>query len=210
MLRKKVSGWPTYAVLTVVICLAVGIASAQTTDEPTNTYQLTYYSNSEVAATTYFGGTVHIVNPGTSLTKINANGAPINGNLCADIYVLNNDEQLLECCGCNLTPDSERTLFVDKNLLANPVNPYNLTNDGVIKIVSGALPCQPYSTVKPVAGLNAFGTHIQYTAGEYWETETAFASAPLSDYELENLEDQCSAIFTSGSGPGVCTCGTGD
>jgi hypothetical protein len=194
----------------------VGIASAQTQDEPADSYQVTYYSNALVPGAP--DGTVHIVNPGTSLTTIDANGKPINGRLCADVYVLNNDQQVVECCGCTLTPNSERTLSINRDLLGNPVNPANVTPDGVIKIVSAAFNvttfpfCRPdRPNIVPTAALRSWATHIQAQPGPVFpETEEEFAAAPLSDFELSNLENQCSAIFTSGSGPGVCRCGFGD
>ena len=210
MLRKRDSRWLSYAVLTVVIvCLAAGIASAQE-----DFYYLTYYSDARVPGAP--SGTVHIVNPGTAMTRINANGRPLNGNLCADIYVLNNDQQVVECCGCILTPDSERTINIDVNLLGNPDNPGLVTNDGVIKTISatpdpGCDPSGDRGAVKPVPSLRLWATHIQTRpTGTFAETEEEFETAPLSSNELLNLENQCSAIFTSGSGPGVCTCGFGD
>jgi|ERR1035438_2538041 hypothetical protein len=220
MLRKRDSSWSSYTILTVVIvCLAVGVASAQTVDEVTDAYQVTYYSNAKVIGAP--DGFVHIVNPGTSVTTINANGKPLNGNLCADIYVLNNDQQVIECCGCTLTPDSERTLTININLLGNPINPGLVTPDGVIKVVSAAynLPKSPFcdptadrAPIVPTAAVRAWATHIQAqpTVPLYPVTEEEFSAAPLSDNELSNLEDQCSSIYTSGSGPGICNCGFGD
>jgi hypothetical protein len=211
MLRKRDSRWLSCAVLTVVIvCLAAGIASAQE-----DFYYLTYYSDALLAPAGAPSGTVHIVNPGTALTKINANGRPLNGNLCADVYVLNNDQQVVECCGCILTPDSERTINIDVNLLGNPDNPGLVTNDGVIKTISatpdpGCDPSGDRGAVKPVPSLRLWATHIQTRPTGFAETEEEFETAPLSSNELLNLENQCSAIFTSGSGPGVCTCGFGD
>jgi len=208
MLRKRDSRWLSCAVLTVVIvCLAAGIASAQE-----DFYYLTYYSDALVPGVS---GTVHIVNPGTALTKINANGRPLNGNLCADIYVLNNDEQVVECCGCILTPDSERTINIHTNLLGNPDNPGLVTNDGVIKTISatpdpGCDPTGDRGAVRPTPSLRLWATHIQTVPAGFAETEEEFETAPLSSNELLFLENQCSAIFTSGSGPGVCTCGFGD
>jgi len=211
MLRKRDSSWLSYAVLTlVIVCLAAGVASAQG-----DFYYLTYYTDALTPGAP--GGTVHIVNPGTSLTKINANGRPINGNLCADIYVLNNDQQVVECCGCPLTPDSERTITININLLGNPDNPGLVTNDGVIKTISAnaANGCDPTGDrvpLKPTPALRLWATHIQNepVAPAFTETEEEFETAPLSSNELLNLENQCSAIFTSGSGPGVCACGFGD
>jgi hypothetical protein len=212
MLRKRDSSWLIYAVLTVVVvCMVAGFASAQE-----DFYYLTYYSDALAGIVGAPSGTVHIVNPGTALTKINANGKPLNGNLCADIYVLNNDQQVIECCGCLLTPDSERTIAINTGLLGNPDNPGLVTNDGVIKTIS-ATPnpfCDPTGdthAVLPTPELRLWATHIQTRAPSgFAETEEEFETAPLSSNELLNLENQCSAIFTSGSGPGVCSCGFGD
>jgi hypothetical protein len=215
MFQTKRSSLLIYNVLTaVVMLLAAAISSAQTKNEPPDTYQLNYFSNALTTGAP--DGTVHIVNPGTAVTKLNLDGKPLDGDLCAQIYVLNNDEQEVECCGCRLTPDSERTLSIDKNLLGNPINVRIVTPDGVVKIVSEPAParglCRPDTeSAKPAAGLRAWATHIQSVSGEsFTETEEEFRSAPLSDNELFWLQNQCSAIYTSGSGHGKCTCGYGD
>ena len=121
MFRTKGSSLLMYTMLTAsVVCLAVAISSAQTKFELPDTYQVNYYSNALTEGAP--DGTVHIVNPGTAVTKLNADGKPLDGDLCAQVYVLNDDEQEVECCGCRLTPDSERTLSINKNLLGNPIN----------------------------------------------------------------------------------------
>jgi len=213
MFGAKRSSLLTYTVLTVSVVLLAAVSWAQTKYEPADTYQVTYYSDALTAGAP--DATVHIVNPGTAVTRINPDGKPQNGNLCADIYVLNNDEQEVECCGCKLTPDSERTLSIDTNLLGNPINSQIVTADGVIKIVSGPVSktgtCVPDKEgIVPVAGLRAWDTHIQAVPSGYVETEEEFGAAPLSDNELFWLQNQCSAIYTSGSGHGKCTCGYGD
>jgi hypothetical protein len=215
MFRTKKSSLLIYTVLTAsIVFLAVAISSAQTTYEPSDTYQVNYYSNA--LTETAPNGTVHIVNPGTAVTKLNIDGKPLDGDLCAQIYVLNNDEQEVECCGCRLTPDSERTLSINRDLLGNPINVKIVTPDGVIKIVSDPAPargvCRPDTEegVEPHAGLRAWATHIQSVPAGFKETEEEFGAAPLSDNELFWLQNQCSAIYTSGSGHGKCTCGYGD
>jgi hypothetical protein len=215
MFRTKRSSLLMYTVLTAsVVFLAASIASAQIKFEPPDTYQVNYYSSA--LATGAPDGTVHIVNPGTAITKLNADGKPLDGNLCAQIYVLNDDEQEVECCGCRLSPDSERTLSIDKNLLGNPINIKIVTPDGVVKVVSTPVPargaCRPdQEGTRPTAGLRAWATHIQTVSEEsFVETEEEFEPAPLSDNELFWLQNQCSAIYTNGSGHGKCTCGYGD
>lgn len=189
-----------------LVCLLAGIAAAQ------STYSVTYYSNPNP---TKWDSTFHIVNPGAAVTSINLDGQPLNGNLCAEIYVYNDDEQVVECCGCLLTPDSEKTLSLNKDLLANPVNSLEVTTDGVVKIIS-ALPnsagkCDPTgdTTIVPTLELQNWASHVQATATNP-ETEEEFANATLSSLELEYDERLCSAINTSGSKKGICSCGYGD
>ena len=203
----------TYTVLTASVVFLAAVSFAQTKYKRSDTYRLTYYSNALNSGAP--DGTVHIVNPGSAVTKLDADGKPLDGNLCAQIYVLNNDEQEVECCGCTLTPDSERTISINKNLLGNPINVRQVTPDGVIKIVSertpSSGPCRPDLELGDVIPeLQSWDTHIQAVSDGYAETEEEFAGAPLSANELFWLQNQCSAIYTNGSGHGKCTCGYGD
>jgi hypothetical protein len=206
-------GWLSFATLTVmIVCLAAGIAPAQTND----VYQVNYYSHP--SNTVGQDSTFHIVNPGTAVTTLDRNGVPVDGQLCANIYVFNSDEQEVECCGCELTADSEITLSLEKDLLGNPVNPRQLNNDGVIKIISGNLngaPCDPAAETNPITPtpeLRAWGTRQQSVGSttKVVETEEGFAAAPLSTSELTFAENLCSAIQSQGSGKGICSCGYGD
>ena len=203
----------TYTVLSASVVFLAAVSFAQTKYKRSDTYRLTYYSNALNSGAP--DGTVHIVNPGSAVTKLDADGKPLDGNLCAQIYVLNNDEQEVECCGCTLTPDSERTISINKNLLGNPINVRQVTPDGVIKVVSeptpSSGPCRPDLEVgNVVPELQSWDTHIQAVSDGYAETEEEFAPAPLSANELFWLQNQCSAIYTNGSGHGKCTCGYGD
>jgi hypothetical protein len=216
MSRKRGSSQFSFTVLVLaIVCLAAGIAAAQT--EPADTYYVNYYSNAFAVGPR--SATVHIVNPGTAITSVNRDGLPTSGDLCANIFMYNNDEQAVECCSCRLSPDSERTLAINGNLLNNPVQGANVTPDGVIKIISTApikgtcpLPTGDVN-IAPTAGLRAWDTHIQLQNTDpvsHPETEEEFASAPLSSFELEFNELECSAIATSGSKAGICACGYGD
>jgi len=204
-------GWLSFATLTVaILCLAAGMAGAQTN----GVYQVNYYSHP--ANGTGQDSTFHIVNPGTAVTTLDRNGLPLDGQLCANIYVFNDDEQEEACCGCELTADSETTLSLEHDLLVNPINPVNLSHDGVVKIIAGNLngsPCDPaaeHNPIAPTPELHAWGTHIQKQGSTVSETEEDFAAAPLSNSELTFAENLCSAIQAQGSGKGICTCGYGD
>jgi len=146
------------------------------------------------------------------MTNVGTSG----GNICADIYVFDPNQELEECCSCLLTPDGLRTLGIGPeggNIAANPLTGYDppLLN-GVIKIVSSSGTCSdtglplPVSP-KPILGLRAWATHL---TGPGLTTESDFQDAGLSAAELAALGAQCSAIKLVGSGHGVCSCGTGD
>jgi hypothetical protein len=122
-------------VIVGLVTFGAGVASAQT-----DVYKLNYFANNAGSAP---DATVRIDNPGLTY-----------GNLCAFIYVFDNDQQLTECCGCVETHNGLRTLSVRRNLTSNPLTG-RVSNNGVIKIVSGAVnnaPCDPTANVAPIFG----------------------------------------------------------
>lgn len=180
-------------VIAGLVTIGAGVASAQ------DVYKLNYFANNAAPAP---DATVRIDNPGLTY-----------GNLCAMVYVFDNDQQMTECCGCVETHNGLRTLSVRNNLTSNPLTGVR-SNNGVIKIVSAAVnnsPCDPTSNVKPTANLRAWGTHIQNPVGTaYPITETEFSDSTLGATELANLQAQCAFVNILGSGHGICSCGTGD
>jgi hypothetical protein len=181
------------------LCLLGVSASAQE-----DFFRVNYFSNNGVAGAP--DATVRIDNPGSIGTV----------NLCAMIYVFDNDQQLSECCGCITTPDGLRTLSVSKDLTGNPLTGVK-SNNGVIKIVSAVpnnSPCDPTSQfgLEPTFVLREWASHVQNKVGTaYPITETEFSAASLSAQELDfNLIEQCSFAQRLGSGHAVCSCGTGD
>ena len=187
----------TVSLLILGLCVLGLSASAQ------DVFKINYFANNVAGAPDQ---TVRIDNPGTDGTA----------NLCAMIYVFQNDQQLAECCGCLVTSNGLRTLSVGTNLTNNPLTgPATKPANGVIKIVSAAVndsPCDPTEDVSPTPSIRAWGSHNQNKVGTaYPVTETEFSDATLSGEELEfNLETQCSFAQRLGSGKAVCTCGTGD
>lgn len=186
--------------VTAAFVLAAGAASAQT-----DVYKLNYFANNAAPAP---DATVRIDNPGYTY-----------GNLCAMIYVFDQDQQLSECCGCLETHNGLRTLSVRTNLTSNPLTGV-VSKAGVIKIVSAAVnnsPCDPTSNVKPTMNLRAWGTHIQNLVvgptaltTAYPITETEYSDSTLGATELANLQAQCAFVNILGSGQGICSCGSGD
>ena len=188
---------PIFAIALVTLSLltvGLGVASAQ------DVFKVNYFANNAVTGAP--DATLRIGNPGTNYV-----------NLCAMVYVFDNDQQLTECCGCIETPNGLRTLSVGKDLTSNPLTGVR-SNNGQIKIVSAAVnnsPCDPTGNVAPKATLRAWATHIQNKVGTaYPITETESSEATLGATELANLQALCFFLNLLGSGHGICSCGTGD
>jgi uncharacterized repeat protein (TIGR01451 family) len=151
-----------------------------------------YFSNAHTSAP---DGTLRITNPGTS-----------GGNLCADIYVFDANEEISECCSCTLTPDGLLTLSVNNDVTGNPDTGTDLTT-GLIVIVPAATQgglCPLPTTLTSQPSLLAWATHLQTDGSSYTETETESPTASLSLQNVNALQTQCADIQLVGSGQGVC------
>lgn len=159
---------------------------------------VSYFSNANTSGVS--DATVRLTNPGVA-----------GGNLCAEIYVFDQDQQLSECCGCLVSPDGLQTLSVNANLTANPLTGIRSTT-GVVKIVPADASVNPScdpTAIAPAASVAAWSTHIQKQgASAFAITETPFQLGPLGDDELAGLQSQCSFSSSLGSGQGICICGT--
>lgn len=184
-------------VCTLALALCTVSAWASTTTPPADTLKVDYFANANTAGAP--DGTVRLTNPGTAA-----------GNVCANVFVFDANQELSECCSCELTPDGLRTLSVNTDLTHNPLTGVTLTG-GVIKIVSTTLTagsCPLPTRISPTPALRAWATHIQN--GSFAETETSSQDATLSSGEVSRLQAECTAVQIDGSGSGVCSCGSGD
>jgi hypothetical protein len=184
-------------VCALALTLCVGSALASTTP-PADTLKVDYFANANTAGAP--DGTVRIDNPGTAGT-----------GLCAAIYVFDAQEEMSECCSCYVSPDDLRTLSVNTDLTSNPLTGVILSG-GLVKLVSTTAPashvCPLPTSLNPTPAIRAWATHIQNS--NFTVTETASQDATFSSWEQGQLQSQCRAINTDGSGHGICTCGTGD
>lgn len=210
---------PSISLVIVGLCVFAVSASAQSPSVAITAqdfFKVNYFANNGVSGAP--DATVRIDNPGSPFIVSVGGGEGESGavDLCAMIYVFDNDQQLTECCGCLLTPDGLRTLSVTHDLTSNPLTSV-ISNNGVIKIVS-ALPnpagdelCDPDGGNEPVPTIRAWASHIQNKVGAaYPVTETAFTDATLSEPEFGSLNEGCLFVERLGSGKGICSCGTGD
>ncbi len=183
---------------TLILALVVFAGMAQAQTAATSPYRVDYFSNANTGGAP--DGTLRLDNDGAA-----------GGNLCADIYVFDSNEELSECCACLETPDGLRTLSINSDLTANPLTGVVLST-GVIKVVAaaptaGACPVPNHIALEANGEIQGWATHIQNS--NFAETETASQVSFLSATEQTRLARQCGAILAVGSGKGICTCGTG-
>lgn len=180
--------------------------------------------------------TVRMVNPTFHKNAISVPGDTPGavGGLCAMIYVFDDSEEPIECCGCPISNDGVITLSVEDDLTSNPGQGFGhpaggtAFTHGVIETVSADpnLPvfpfCDPTAGVVPDPTIREWITHepkehagptayppvVPDLAFENI-TEEEFLWAPLDATHLANLETDCAFLVGNGTGQGVCHCGNG-
>jgi len=187
-------------------CALSTVALAQ---EPVSSYNYGYYTNANTAD--YPQAQMFVVNPGSTA------GTSPAGDLCANVYVSNSNNEILECCSCKVSPDGLRTFGVNANLTDNSLLT-SVPHTGVIKIVSSAVPAPgslatsctnvAATTYAPYGYLGTWITHVNEAHNTFSVSETHFLAGVLSTTELTNLQNICSFIQASGAGFGICSCGS--
>ena len=197
------------------VCVVVLCCAAFAAAQSYNVYSLNYFSNRNNSAGA--DATVRLINPGTHGTPI----AKDEGRICADVYVFDATQEMIECCHCPITANGIAQLSVLNDLTQNPLTGFPAPNSGVIKVVSD-LGCSETSP-SPYPTLLGWATHVQQpTTGTFVTTEDEFQYAPLTgaitgdpsvgdpaSSELAFLGQACSFVQYLGSGKGVCHCGSG-
>lgn len=155
---------------------------------------------------------INVTNTGT-YSNVNANGVGVSGgNICANVYVFDPNEEELDCCSCQITPNALESMSVASLLSANltPEKPTSV----VVKLlasqpVSGT--CDPTSAGSPAnplaASLRAWMTTTHQTGTTpsiTYGTEMEFSQAGLSAGEQNRLTTICTFITANGSGYGLC------
>jgi hypothetical protein len=206
-----------FAVLMALLTMCCTLSFAQG-------YSLDYFPNLNKA-----DGQKTVVNTGFT------SDAQGPGNLCDMIYVFNR-EQLLECCGCYVTPNGSRdwtsvnASFNSNNLTGSPVptivvkqvvgpgagvftdcdaTTRIITPDGSVSCPSPPV-CDPRSYRPGTAGLVSWAVKTQIIGTATGITETPSTTAVLSTFEATDLQADCGEIVDFGTGKGLCTCGAFD
>ena len=146
------------------------------------------------------------------LVNFGAIGTPLTsptGDVCANIYVFDANQELAACCSCRITPNGVKTLAVFRDLTPNPVTSVVPVN-GDIKIVSTAATASTCTPLSYNGGLTdslvGFGTHVSTTGIGAFITETQIPAAALSGQEQTFLTQACQFARYLGSGKGTCSC----
>jgi len=183
------------------------IAVAQSGPHMYDVYWVSYFNNrNNPTGADQF---VYMINPGYIGTPLSSG----EGTLCANIYVFDAVQELVECCACPITANALLALSVNNSLTANPLTSV-APAAGVIKLVS-TLPtgtsCDPTKPGMLSPDFRAWATHLQQpTSGTFVTTEAPFLAAPLAtgDTSVEEgfLPQACTFAQYMGSSKAVCAC----
>ena len=163
------------------------------------------------------------------------NGAILNvachgeTELCAMIYVFDNDQEMGECCGCPMTPNELQVYSVTDNLADNWALASGPSGSGVVVIGVGVpqnsnytcstnsgrtnpacnFGCDPTQGFQPastifgsISGAQQIGTKRNLTELPLFNNGVG---DPVDDAYLVN---ECGVLVANGSGSGYCTCPT--
>ncbi len=189
------------------------IGTADETSDP-STQLVGFYDVSEPASENGTGAGDNI------LQLINTTSS--SGDLCAMIYVFDDDEEMGECCGCALTPNGTLLLSFRNDLTSNWREASNDFESGVVQILSASqnaapascLPssgcnggCDPSVAYVQTPQLNGSITRAERIGGAFGLTETALSDRGSAGEEEQGfLTAQCSNIVQHGSHKGICSC----
>lgn len=198
-----------FATMTVTTSVAMFAQNPITADSP---FQVRYASNLNVG-----DSVINISNTGArGAANQSGTTANLTGSICANVYAFSDDEQLVSCCSCPVTPNGLVSLSVRNDLISNTLTPAVPTSV-VVKLLAtvpvGGSCNGSAATVSPLTGaapalsngLVAWGTTLHAgPTGAFGITETAFTPATLSTGELNRLGTLCNFIGNNGSGFGIC------
>ena len=165
-------------------------------------YQLNYFDNASQS-----DQKIRIVNSGEQGSPLDAHA----GTICADIYVFDDAQEMVECCACKITANANFKLSLNSQLIQRPLTGTPV-NTGSIHIIGDKYPGCNETAPQPTSGLLASKMQIQVVGPENarmaWATETNFQFAPLSDTQRTFLGQACSFVQYLGNRVrGKCICG---
>jgi len=200
----------------LLVIAAVMIMAAIPTLAQTSPVMIDYFSNNPGP-----GGAadqqIRLVNFGAAGTPLTS---PV-GDVCANVYVFDANQEMVACCSCRITPNGLISLSIANGLTNNPVTsvvPVNGDVTIVSTLAAGATACSPLTyNAGPIDSTAGFGTHLQVSGGTAtgtFITETNLATPrilaapadPEAPAEAGFLLQACQFARYLGSNKGVCTC----
>ena len=159
---------------------------------------------------------IHLINPnGGSAAVLGSSDKPV----CANIYVFDDDQEMVACCSCDITSNGLATISVDKDLLADPILSGGAPDgieDGSVAIVAspGSYGCYPGGYVHSPSLANLLGSisHVQTIKNNRGEFTRGFTEVRLNDdaggdtSNVTYLQEECNNLVYNGSGAGFCYC----
>jgi hypothetical protein len=155
--------------------------------------------------------------------NVGSQGTPLTspaGDICENVYVFDNNQEMIACCACRLTPNELSSAAVGAHLTSHALTGLAPVA-GVVKIVftlaSAGCKAETAALIgnNELPGLAAvFGTHLQAeppsSLTSLFVTETEKQPQYLGTAEALFLPQACSFVRYLGSGsPGTCTCNAG-
>ena len=189
-------------------CLAVGLVQLMSVlpgIAAAQTFLVDRYTNN-AGPSSPFDPSLRLINVGLSG---NPSTSPV-GDVCANIYVFDNNQAMIACCSCPLRSNELASASIGKDLTNNPLTSI-IPSAGVINIlptIAGTDPCSPMGPfASPDASLvQGFSTHIEVSGPATYITETALLPSLLGSEEAAFLPEACFFVQYLGGARGICGC----
>jgi hypothetical protein len=203
------------AALLLALTVAAGSASAQNLGpQPDDAVQVGYSANLK-AGDSYVDITNSGATTSSSICAVGVAGSLVTScqagddstgdtDICANVYVFADDQQLVSCCTCPLTLNHLKTLSALNDLVSNTLTP-GVPNDITTMLVASSGTCDASNPGPLVSGLRAWSTTLHAApGGQYAVTEVPFSEVPWGAAEFAKMTQTCGFINANGSGHGIC------
>ena len=200
----------------LVALLVVVASSAQTPAAFDVPYQVSYAADLNIAET--------FIDIGNDGALVGAGGVGTlgtqTGSFCVNVYAFDQNEEMISCCSCFVTPDQTVHLGAIADLTSNTVTGVPV-NSITVKLVETTSPTQSSSDCvnsagligSPIAGTTAATVATRgmlawittdFAPSSIYYNEVPFAPALLSPGEQANLGNACANIIGRDSTKGIC------
>lgn len=165
---------------------------------------------STIAQGAFMVGYVANLSAGDSVVNISNTGqsAGVNGsgNLCANLYVISPDEQVIACCSCPVTPNGLVSLSAKNDLAFRTLTPAVPGAFSVLILGSANTgTCSGSNPGSLAPGLVAWGSTLHsLPSSGLAVAEISYPYASLSSNTITRLTSMCGFIQANGSGYGLC------